>query len=38
MRGNPGQIGNNFVGMVVKKGNKLISVEEYLNNEADSNN
>jgi hypothetical protein len=26
MRGNPGQIGNNFVGMIVKKGNKLYEV------------
>lgn len=26
MRGNPGQIGNNFVGMIVKKGKKLYEI------------
>ena len=26
MRGNPGQIGNNFVGIIVKKGNKLYEI------------
>ena len=29
MRGNPGQIGNNFVGMIVKKGNKLYEIVSY---------
>ena len=26
MRGNPGQIGNNFVGIIVKKGKKLYEI------------
>ena len=29
MRGNPGQIGNNFVGMIVKKGKKLYEIVSY---------
>ena len=29
MRGNPGQIGNNFVGMIVKKGKKLYEVVSF---------
>lgn len=29
MRGNPGQIGNNFVGMTVKKGKKLYEVVSF---------
>ena len=29
MRGNPGQIGNNFVGMIVKKEKKLYEIVSY---------